>query len=296
VRKFCIGLIVLGSTLVASEPSVFEAGNLEAKTPYGLSKEEKYILKNKQDISSLQQQVYRLGMKVNKIEETIDGMKGIIEGIEENIQKLRKEIKVTSKKAQNPHNPQLEQEMALLRRDLNQSLLVQKENFAQMKKTLKELTSIIDNINKSYVSKQELQGELEKLYKLLNKRSSLESKSGAQLYKEGRKAFRKQEFLKAKEYFEVALKKRYKPAASNFYIGESCYYTKNYGCAVEHYKKSASLYSKASYMPTLLLHTAISLDRLGEKEEAKKFYESVIKLYPKSKAASLAKKYSKSLK
>jgi len=291
VRKFCVWFAILASTtVVASEPSVFEAGNLDSQAPYGLTKEEKYILKNKEDINTLQKQIYRLGMKVNKIEENLDGLRGIVEGIEENIQKLRKEIKLTSQKGD---TKELEKQIALLRKDLNESLVVQKENFTQMKKALKELSGVIDTINKSYVSKKEFQTELEKIYKILNKRSSLESKSGAELYKEGRRAFRKHQFDKAREYFEVALQKRYKPAASNFYIGESCYYTKNYACAVEHYKESASLYSKASYMPTLLLHTAISLDRLGEKEEARKFYDSVIKLYPKSKAAALAKKYSK---
>jgi TolA-binding protein len=43
-------------------------------------------------------------------------------------------------------------------------------------------------------------------------------------------------------------------------------------------------------MPTLLLHTGVSLERLGNKKEAKRFYQSLVALYPKSKAAALAKK------
>ena len=78
-------------------------------------------------------------------------------------------------------------------------------------------------------------------------------------------------------------------------MGEICYYKKDYSCAIEYYKKSASLYSKSSFMPTLMLHTAISLEKIGEKKKAKLFYQNLIKKYPKSKAASLAKKRLKNL-
>jgi len=42
-------------------------------------------------------------------------------------------------------------------------------------------------------------------------------------------------------------------------------------------------------MPVLMLHSAISLDRTGSKEQAKVFYQNVIDTYPNTKSASIAK-------
>ncbi|MCB4777617.1 MAG: hypothetical protein LGB72_05305, partial [Sulfurovum sp.] len=60
--------------------------------------------------------------------------------------------------------------------------------------------------------------------------------------------------------------------------------------AIFYYKKSASLHDKAGYMDVLLLHTAISLDKTGEKEQARIFYENVIENYPGRKSTTIAKK------
>ncbi|HHH51860.1 MAG TPA: tetratricopeptide repeat protein, partial [Campylobacterales bacterium] len=74
------------------------------------------------------------------------------------------------------------------------------------------------------------------------------------------------------------------------YLGEIAYYTKNYPQAIRYYKKSASLYNSASYMPILYLHTAIALARDGQKEQARNFFQFVVDSYPNTKAANIAKK------
>ena len=269
----------------ASEPSAFEAGNLDAPNPYGLTPTEKKIYANTQDIKQLKKRLFSVEQKLSAVEEKVEGLQSVVEGLDESLNRFKKE----------GGGPKSEEQLAQLRSDLNASIELQKKNFAQIKKVLKEMSTLIDHINNSYVSKAELKSELNKIYALLEKKR-LEAKSGAQLYKEARAAYKKGAYAKAYELFVAAAAKKYKPAASNFYAGESCYYQKKYECAVEHYKKSASLYQNASYMPTLLLHTAVSLERLGQKKEAKKFYDSVVKLYPKSKAAQIAKKNLKKLK
>ena len=263
----------------ANEPSAFEAGDLNSPSPYGLTPAEKKIYQNAQDIKLLKKNLFSLQERVNALYEKIDGIKSIVEGLDENINKLKKE----------KDGEEVADQIAQLRSDLNATIEMQRQNFDQFKKVLKEMSKLIDHINATYVSKKELKSELAKIYALLEKKR-VEKKSGSQLYKEARAAYKKGKYAKALELFELASQKKYKPAASSFYKGESCYYLKRYDCAVEAYKKSASLYQNASYMPTLLLHTAISLEKLGEKKEAKKFYDSVIKLYPKSKAAAIAKK------
>jgi TolA-binding protein len=73
-------------------------------------------------------------------------------------------------------------------------------------------------------------------------------------------------------------------------IGEMKYRRKNYAEALTYFKKSSQLYSKASYMPTLLLHSAIAMDKTGDKAHARKFYNAVIAKYPNSKEAKEAKR------
>ncbi len=279
-------LLFLGVALAlfASEPSAFEAGDLDAPSPYGLTKEEKAIWQNKQAIKDLRQKLYLLQNRSETLEQKLSGLQSVVEGIDERCRKIEKRS-----------DSDLRSQIALLQKDLNSTVTIQKENFAQIKKILKELSSMIDQINENYVPKSQFQSELKKIYALIEKKTIL-SKSGAQLYKEARAAYKAHKYDEAKKLFEASAAKRYKPATSHFYAGESCYYTKRYRCALEHYKKSASLYAKSSYMPTLLLHTAISLERIGDKKNAKKFYTNLIKLYPKSKSAQIAKERIKRLK
>ena len=279
-------LLFLGVALAlfASEPSAFEAGDLDAPSPYGLTKEEKAIWQNKQAIKDLRQKLYLLQNRSETLEQKLSGLQSIVEGIDERCRKIEKRS-----------DSDLRSQITLLQKDLNSTVTIQKENFAQIKKILKELSSMIDQINENYVPKSQFQSELKKIYALIEKKTIL-SKSGAQLYKEARAAYKAHKYDEAKKLFEASAAKRYKPATSHFYAGESCYYTKRYRCALEHYKKSASLYAKSSYMPTLLLHTAISLERIGDKKNAKKFYTNLIKLYPKSKSAQIAKERIKRLK
>jgi TolA-binding protein len=58
---------------------------------------------------------------------------------------------------------------------------------------------------------------------------------------------------------------------------------------VTYFKLSSALYDQASYMDVLFLHTAIALDKSGQKEQAKVFYQHVIDNYPNKKSASIAK-------
>jgi len=125
--------------------------------------------------------------------------------------------------------------------------------------------------------------------------NALSAKAPSKLYSEGVRLFVKQAYDEAAKRFTLTAQKGYKPAASNYYLGEIAYYTKKYDDAIFYYKKSAGLYDKAGYMDVLLLHTAISLERTGNKKQAKLFYENVVESYPGKKAAAIAKRRLKKL-
>ena len=111
----------------------------------------------------------------------------------------------------------------------------------------------------------------------------------ADTYNSARELFRNQKFSKAIVKFKKLEKKKFKQALVFYYLGECNYYLKRYKQSIKYYKESVRVNDKASYLPTLLLHTAISNDSLKRRDIAKKFYNSLILSFPKSKEAKIAR-------
>ena len=291
-RVVVLGLVSMVTTLYAYEPSVYGAGDIDSATPYGLTKTEQSVLENKKNV----QMLYN---KINEQQRKVDGMTTIIEGQNKEILRLKEELKV-----QTQH--QIKSREAY-KRDSNKSYTL-----------LLELGAMIDTIKNSYVSKDDLQEAL-----VINNQNnaaavaaSTETSSNnnyssnnystvnpstysngevstnvnyAESYRKGVELFYQRSYEAAKEHFEEVLVANYKAAASNFYLGEIAYYTHAYENAVGYYKKSAALYDSASYMDVLYLHTAISLEKTGDKDQANGFYEYIIATYPDKKSASIAR-------
>ncbi len=200
-------------------------------------------------------------MAMNRIileqSERLDGLSSLIEGLNASIGAMEAE-----KKSYIGRIEKLEAEVANLRKRV--------AALESMKKTsVVSETSSVKSSSKKEVKKTK--------------------KTPAQIYTQAVRDYMKKRYDNAIEGFEASLEYRYKPAASHFYLGEISYYRKQYDDALFHYKKSAELYDKATYMPVLLLHTGISLQNRGDKDNAKRFLQSVIDGYPDTKAAKIAK-------
>ena len=219
------------------------------------------IIQNRKTITRLKRQIAEQG-------ERIDGLTSLIEGLNASMAELKAQP-ASSTISSGGDNTQL----------------------------LKELGLMIDKINENYVSKDELKKALKGNYtpssKITKNRSvksdSIEGKTTFKLYSEGVRLFIKKRYSKAKKRFTITDTKGYKPAASNYYLGEIAFYTKKYEDAIFYFKKSVGLYDQASYMDILLLHTAISLDKTGDKSQAKTFYRNIIDNYPDRNSARIAK-------
>jgi TolA-binding protein len=256
--------IVLASTLFAhAEPSVYGFGSDEN------TNDPQVPVSSKSTIASLQQHVAEQ-------DERIDGLTTIIEGLSAAINELQQS------------------------RGTNTTSM--EDNDSSNTVLLKKLASMIDEINANYVSKEELQKALENKSQVgtateitTKKQDSIQGKSNAKLYSEAVRLFVKKRYDEAQKRFTITDTKGYKPAASNYYLGEIAYYTKKYEDAIFHFKKSAGIYDKASYIDTLLLHTAVSLEKTGDKGQARAFYENIIENYPGKKTAKIAKERLKKL-
>ncbi len=269
------------------EPSAFGAGNLDSSQPYGLSEDERHILKNRRAIEALQKTLLKQQQTVQENRERIDGLQSIIEGWNSRIRTFEQSIRRIE---------DMNRSIADLQAQTDALSKSQNENFEQIRTVLQELGSLIDSINEKYVDKERFNRlesaflEFKESYESFIKKADLSSKPKSQIYKDAKALFREKKYGEAKRYFSYLIKNHYKPATSNYYLGEISYRNGRYKDAIAYYKRSASLYDKSSFMPTLLLHTAISLQRIGDKEQAKQFYNSLISLYPKSKSAAVAKK------
>ena len=262
VKSF-ISAVLVCTVFVHAEPSVYGFGSDETESKVQTS------ASSASTMSALKQ-------KIAEQEERIDGLTTIIEGLSAAINELQQSKTMSSS--------------AIDEGDASNTAL------------LKKLASMIDEINANYVSKEELQNALGSTAKVKSptptdtpKKESIEGKSNAQLYSEAVRLFGKKRYDEAQKRFEITDAKGYKPAASNYYLGEIAYYTKKYEDAIFYFKKSAGIYDKASYIDTLLLHTAVSLENNGDKAQAKVFYQNIIENYAGKKSANIAKERLKKL-
>ena len=234
-----------------------------------------YGFDSSQEGDATKRSIAAMKHKIAQQEERIDGLTTIIEGLSASLNEIRY---AQQKKASEENASQNTQD-----------------------ELLQKLAAMIDDINANYVSKKELESLLEQYKSTKNKRShkpkedSYKGKNNATLYSEGVRHFGKKRYDEAQKRFIITEKNGYKPAASNYYLGEIAYYTKKYEDAIYHFKKSAGLYDQASYIDTLLFHTAVSLEKTGDKAQAKIFYENIIENYPTKKTAKISKQRLKKL-
>jgi TolA-binding protein len=294
-------VISIHINLFSAEPSAFGAGDLSSSSPYGLTSDEKLLLQNKRDLKRLISQSNNLD---NSLKKRIDGLQSILESLSQNTHSnklnLNKLNKRTTKKFQNVD----EYEKRL-------SILIQ-DNAIQIKKLnllTTELTKVVDSINRSYVEKKEFNKLVDNVnrfkslvFKELKKANAkpkvnkLSEMPNTEIKIKAEKYYKKKYYTKSIEYYEYLVSKKYELAKCYYMLGEIYYYKKNYAEAMAYFKKSASLKNKASYLPVLMLHTAISMDRTGDKANAKVFYSAVITKYPKSSSAKIAHKKIKKIK
>jgi TolA-binding protein len=297
VITLCIAAAI-PTLLMASEPSAFGAGDLSSPDPYGLTSSEKVILETKDKLKKVAQKSNSQASELDSLRERIDGLQSIIESISRKTHNNKVNLEKFKEEEQNGVSSNNEYQTRLAT-----SIEENSKSIETLKKSVLDLSQLLDTINKEYVTKK----EYNRLVKSVNDFKALVAKelrtgkvtahssnskmSSVSLAKIAQKNYKKRYFTKAINAYEELINRNYKPAYAHYMIGEMNYIRKNYAEAISYFKKSAALYSKASYMPTLMLHTAISMDKTGDKSHAKAFYKAIIVKYPNSKEAKVAKKH-----
>ncbi len=312
MTKLIISIFFLLVSLSYAETSMFGAGDLNAPKPYGLTKTEEVIVKNKKIVIKNEKRLKKTNTQLQDLEERVAGLESLLEGESLKLNKVflsfNKHIdefklyKETSR-IQSDKNSEIIANMQLT---IDQDMKILKEQVAKNNENLKiiknsfdKIVVLVNDINSKYVTKK----EFNKLISLLDnknttvvkkkqtkQKASISKKSSKEQLKEAKRLFKKDYFTKAIVIFEDLISKNYRPAECNFYMGEIKYYRKKYKDALHYFKNSMTLYDKAKYLPKLLLHSAISFDKLGDKENAQNFYNTIIDIYPESNEAQQASK------
>ena len=239
------------------EPSAYGAGDIDSSSPYGLTPTERNVLNNRKEIQELKN-------RVEEQQNRIEGLITIIDGLNKEILSLKEQLKNTQEN--------LEQIRSSSENNKTREMLLQ-------------LSQLVEQINNNYVTFDDLRNELNK--QTINQTTT--NLDIASIYKRGVEAFSNRNYNLAKEYFQKALQQNYKLASTYFYLGEIAFYNQNYSEAIDYYKRSASIYDKASYMKYLYLHTAISLKNIGDTQKANEFFRFIIDTYPNTKVAQVAR-------
>lgn len=273
MKQTFFSVALFWATLSYAEISAFNAGNINSNSTYGLTQNEK-LLKNRLD--ELNSNYIQLNSTLDSTNERVEGLQSTFEGI--NAQYNESNTKMT----------QLEQQIITMDEDLkklNASFRTIRNENKQIKQALSELTQLIN----AYLSKDIMDSNSTNDTNATQPQSeeAWKKQESATILDSALKDFQKESSLQsAKEKFEFLISKKYKPARSNFYLGEIEYKQKNYSGAIVFYQKSVALYSKdTDYMAKLLYHTAISFDKVGDTQRANGFYQALKAQYPESAEA-----------
>lgn len=296
---------LLLSASVFAEPSAFSAGDLSSDKPYGLTDNEKLILENINNVKHLTRDKNVIHSDMEQFKIDLEGLRSVVESLSRKSQKGKNLLKKILETQDDLEVSSLDYRSKITALDTNMSRLMeelslfvktQNNNTKKIQDDFKIFDKTLSEIEKNYVSKKAfdaLQAELSELRTLIGSqfKKFSKSKSPAAYFKEGRSLFSKKKYAKAIEAFNICITKNHKPASSHFYIGESYYHMEKYKQAVSFFKESYKRYKKAKFTAQLFLHMGISLDKLGNKEKAKKVFRTIVKKFPKSTQAKMAKKY-----
>lgn len=322
MTKYLLSFLIVSSLAVAEEVSVYGSGDSSGNGSYGLNSSEKHILKNQASINALTS-------KVGDINSLLDSIKNRLEGLESTYEGDSAKLNSTSRKVDElmqrvGGSSDLGSNNGPVSSQGGDAQLAETVN--GLKAALTKLTTLVNKINSEYVSSNELEKNMQQFItreefealkkavgiktsqvspttKLDANTASIDTQSSNEvstkklstpedklnLMKEAKSDFDSKKYEASTPKYEKLLEANYKLAEVNFYLAQNWYMRKKYDSAISYYKKSAMLNDKAAYMPTLLLHSAISFEKTKDKDNAKSFYSTLIDLYPNSNEAKTAK-------
>ena len=277
-------IFILSTFLIAEEPSAFENQS-------GATKKDIKFLKD--GLQSSNNKIIGIENKLNELSSSFDGLSSLYEGQSKGLKEITDSNAVLTNS-----NESLAKDVSSLKdrvdenansvESLNKSMNEIKDSISQIQEMLSSMIKNADDLQKSKKSENVANNTSDKTDSKLQFDENSINKDD--FFKETRRLVYSKKFDDAIARYNWLIRINYKAAESNYMLGNIYYETNKYKDAVFHYKESAILDDKAKYMPRLLLNSANSFRVLGDSENAKKFYNSLLSLFPDTSEASDAKK------
>lgn len=291
-------LFISSCVLLYAEPSAFELQS-------GATKKDMRDLKDVADFT--RSVIADFQSKIANLEQAVDGLKTVYEGISvtsrqdsimiknqvdkiQNIQdivdsyqksqKLQSEI-IKKLKAQVDANTNNIEQINEKIDKLSEAFLRANDEILKQIKVLSEQALALQNNIQGIQNQPVIDSIKEKENNTQKKNYNFSTDNNKNL-SEAKNLLRQKRNDEAKAYFEYLIDQKFAVAESSYYIGEIYYARKEYNEALPYYKTSASLDSKANYMPILLWHTAWSFKYLNDSSNYTKFLKTLVALFPES--------------
>ncbi len=255
---------------IFAETSAFDAGNVNLQEPYGLTENEKVLLENKKKVENLSKGYTGVDFKTNKALERIEGIQTVIDDLNNKTYNFEGKLLELEK-----NSNQKNAEIVKIQKELNN----QKNSINQLKKAVSELTSLVESLATSKVTKVQN----------FDNTSTDNVETPANKLANAMNFYKNKEYDEAAKIFEELASIKHKPAQCNFYLAQIAYEQKKYKDAIYYYKVSSDLYKtqgvKSPNMPLILLNTANSLKAINQVDKANNFYAVLKKEFPNSNEA-----------
>lgn len=300
---FFLALLLSPASLISKEPSVLQDG---------YTQQDLQNLVNEEKTRSVK--IFELESRIKQLETSLEGLKSVLDGYGANLKNLN------DKAAANPDTAALSAQVESNTQNI-QALKTNLETIESSTNKIHELLSQelkpegkdAESAKKSAQSAETNQPNNESPAKKANE--SKDSKNSTkraekmdgkkvdggkvdfdrditkrgEIFKQAKSLTYAKKFDEAKARYEWFIEIDYKKPESNYMLGNIAYENNAYNDAIFYYKESATLDDKANYMPRLLLNTANSFRVLKDLDNAKKFYNSLLSLYPNTSEAKEAK-------
>jgi len=245
------------------------------------------------DFAALQSQVYRNTNHVRKLDRQVEKSRRPQAEITAEVDSLRQEIsRLRGQVEENSHNlGGTPRAVALLEAKT-------RERLDQIENRLTKLESYLGFKAGSPRTSPPTKGP-KITAKPKPKPSPARPKSVAQVYKLGRRLYKKKSYQAARDRFREVLKKHPKSkyaASAHYWVGETYFAQKKYEEAILAYNQVIKRYSKSSKARSALLKQGLAFARLGDKRKAKIVLKKLVRGYPKSNQAKTARRVLKKMK
>jgi TolA-binding protein len=273
--------------------------NLASLTPL-----EKEVVNQKESIDQLKRDLQDATVINSELKNSLEGLRSLYESTAQKNSELIKRVEDLEKRpltiVDGNHSNNSNEALNKISAKMDENLHLQNENFEKVGKSINDLSTVVDEIRQTYVSKDDLNttlAELKEKSVVKTEQAPSETPVGKEKkspketqFSQGVALFEKGQLIKAQKIFETLKSENHNLEGSYFYLGEIAFASRDYRSANTMYQKSLDINANSAYVPKILLHAGTVSQRSGDHAGAKKVFDTLLEVYPSSPEAAEARK------